>query len=198
MTRVPVSAASRSTKLSALIPDGWIEDEQTEQEPEEKTDTRIPGVPTVGHGDPPREGHGVIPTLTRGPEQMTTIEARARVARGAVLLDEKFPGWFRAIDIGTLDLTHACLCVIGQVRGNFYRDISRFTGENIAQSEFPKAEALGFWTAIKNPDGTYRDVADDYRTLQDAWIEAIADRLVVVEGQQAGAEVRELPCPTGV
>lgn len=44
---------------------------------------------------------------------MTTIEAR--VARGAAWLDEKYPGWFNVIDLGTLKLSDCHQCILGQV-----------------------------------------------------------------------------------
>ena len=38
-----------------------------------------------------------------------------RVAEGAAWLDSKRPGWHDDIDLGLLDMTSTCLCVLGQV-----------------------------------------------------------------------------------
>jgi hypothetical protein len=38
-----------------------------------------------------------------------------RVAAGADWLDEKYPGWFNSIDLGTLEISNCYRCVLGQV-----------------------------------------------------------------------------------
>lgn len=128
---------------------------------------------------------------------MNVTEARERVAKGAALLDRERPGWFTVINTGQFDMQTSCLCVIGQVCGNFYLDVHRFTGERCAQREYPKAEALGFWVACSSSDGTlnkFDAIADDYRFLQDAWIEAIADRLVTGGAKESETvQVQEAP-----
>lgn len=43
-----------------------------------------------------------------------------RVDRGAALLDEKRPGWWRHIDLDRLDIASACDCVVGQLGDGFY------------------------------------------------------------------------------
>lgn len=52
---------------------------------------------------------------------MSTIEER--VARGVACFDEKQPGWWktRHIDLGMLDMSRPCLCVVGQLspQGDF-------------------------------------------------------------------------------
>lgn len=42
-------------------------------------------------------------------------DTATRVARGAAWLDEKYPNWFQAIDLGTLELSDCRQCVLGQV-----------------------------------------------------------------------------------
>jgi len=49
---------------------------------------------------------------------MTPEIARERVARGAALLDEKIPGWFRSVDVDTLQISSCHLCVLGQLSGS--------------------------------------------------------------------------------
>ena len=43
------------------------------------------------------------------------MTAAERVARGAVLLDEKRPGWPYQIDLSMLELWDSCRCVLGQL-----------------------------------------------------------------------------------
>lgn len=43
------------------------------------------------------------------------MTAADRAARGAVLLDEKRPGWAAEIDLSVLVLDNACRCVLGQL-----------------------------------------------------------------------------------
>lgn len=45
-------------------------------------------------------------------ERLTAEEA---VRNGAMLLDEKYPEWYRHIDLDTLDIDNTCLCICGQL-----------------------------------------------------------------------------------
>jgi hypothetical protein len=40
-----------------------------------------------------------------------------RAAFGAAFLDEKRPGWWQLINLGTLDLQDGCTCIGGQLAG---------------------------------------------------------------------------------
>ena len=40
---------------------------------------------------------------------------KARVERGAALLDAEQPGWCERIDVPTLDMRNGCSCVLGQL-----------------------------------------------------------------------------------
>ena len=42
-----------------------------------------------------------------------TVEER--VARGAALLDEKMPGWYKRIDLGSLHMSSCHACILGQL-----------------------------------------------------------------------------------
>ena len=53
--------------------------------------------------------------------EQETIE---RVARGAALLDARYPGWEGYLDLGRLDMLNIDLCVAGQV-GNGVRNVTR-------------------------------------------------------------------------
>ena len=48
----------------------------------------------------------------------TTYEER--VAAGAALLDEKFPGWDAQIDLATLDIQRYTQCIGGQLCGTYW------------------------------------------------------------------------------
>lgn len=121
---------------------------------------------------------------------MTQQEARERVARGAALLDAKRPGWASRIDVGTLTLHDACGCIVGQLlcrrQGTlFWPSVERFIG-----GKNPDASVYGFVTPTLHPDeqdafnerlkvlGGNRAMSELYAPLQEAWIEAIADRLL--------------------
>lgn len=108
---------------------------------------------------------------------MTLEHARARVARGAAHLDGARPGWFNAIDTGALSMWCGGRCIVGQLakcHDNFdrsclalgftERDASRY-GCDLTPREWQECFSIA---------------GEDYRRmwapLQDAWIEAIADR----------------------
>lgn len=88
-------------------------------------------------------------------------EARARVHRGAAHLDQVRPVWWNEIDVGTLTIRDADDCVIGQLaHGNGWTSVSdQLTDCDVATAH-----------------GVYTNQHEDYPLLQDAWIEAIADR----------------------
>lgn len=97
---------------------------------------------------------------------MTQDEARARVAKGAAHLDRVRPGWFNRIDTGTLALRDPCGCIIGQLGDGMYR-------RGFVELNITSVVPFGFdlpWGGPDNPS--------NFQLLQDAWIEAIADRLL--------------------
>lgn len=49
--------------------------------------------------------------------QATTGKYAERIAKGAVFLDERQPGWRRRVDLDKLDLFSLDDCVLGQVYG---------------------------------------------------------------------------------
>ena len=120
---------------------------------------------------------------------MTQAEARERVARGAALLDENRPGWATVIDTGKLDLRHDCACILGQLEGSYnaaekawfpvQRRRPKWFG--LSESVEPdtnasRAIAVSFGFHNKRTKTAYSNY--EFRLLKDAWIEAIADRLV--------------------
>lgn len=124
---------------------------------------------------------------------LSVAEARIRVARGAAHLDTVRPGWHEQIDIGTLELKSACRCIMGQLsNGQGWRVVD----ESLARS-CRTAQAFGFlWDDDADDATTRADYEEvfirDYGVLQDAWIEAIADRRLATSHKQAPASgVRE-------
>lgn len=53
------------------------------------------------------------------PEQTTEDMPGERVNAGAAYLDGRNPVWFDAINLETLDMEHPCLCILGQLAGNY-------------------------------------------------------------------------------
>ena len=111
---------------------------------------------------------------------MSTIAGR--VSKGAQLLDEKRPGWWRDIDLLTLDIASRCGCVIGQVgglakaadRGLCYQVVSDRLGVGY-YDEIP----MGFEAAAtREESGLIRPnaVAAEYAALTEAWRDLIAKR----------------------
>lgn len=94
-----------------------------------------------------------------------TLAPRQRVAAGAVWLDETNPDWWRHIDLDRLDLVDACLCVLGQLHGNYWQATALHW--NTRESD---AARLGF-TAYPVGDGM-----DEFNELEAAWRDAVTDR----------------------
>lgn len=112
---------------------------------------------------------------------LTIDEARQRVAKGAAHLDQVRPGWFRQIDVGTLSLCDECRCIVGQLCGDFnefshLRALDLDTG-NVVELGFnlhPR-EIFNHETGFPFTDAQRKT---RWGYLQDAWIEAIAARLL--------------------
>jgi hypothetical protein len=51
-----------------------------------------------------------------------------RVNRGIALMDQKYPHWWRVLDIQTLDLRSTSNCVLGQVAGDFLDGMNTLFG----------------------------------------------------------------------
>lgn len=108
---------------------------------------------------------------------MITIEqARELVAKGAAHLDVVRPGWWNRIDVGTLTLHDPCGCIVGQLSGNqdFFRGCDSLEIDNPLALGFDTGkDAMPFDLAFQFGNPARRPY---YQSLQDAWIEAIADR----------------------
>lgn len=67
------------------------------------------------------------------------------VARGARLLDEKWPGWWQEINLSTLDLRSVCNCVLGQLGVDYSRASVQILGSPVAaESVNPDNNTTGF------------------------------------------------------
>lgn len=130
---------------------------------------------------------------------LTPEMARARVADGAALLDEKRPGWTASIDLAALKIASCTRCVLAQSLDGFESGLAALgLGGNGADWGF--ALHLSDWT-----DRPYGIATDEERRaqkaawalLQDAWLDAIADRTVPqVPIRKALPQVQEASCPT--
>lgn len=107
---------------------------------------------------------------------MTQDEARARVARGAALLDAKLPGWAGRVDIGLLSIESIRDCIVCQTaHKNFIKGL-RVLGayDDPAMFGFGRSDE----DRVCDKDGYWIG----WRLLQNEWIQQIADR-VVPKGQ---------------
>jgi hypothetical protein len=113
----------------------------------------------------------------------------ARVARGARFWDELQAGWEWVIDLEQFDMRDCDLCVLGQLRGYFYRVALEMSG-------FPPRDGMRAWVQFEaNPEacrwahdrGFYDDFEDpddeDFSALRRLWVAAIHAR----RGTAAGA-----------
>lgn len=112
---------------------------------------------------------------------LTQEEARTRVARGAAHLDQVRPGWHDRIDVGTLTLHDSCGCIVGQLipgttYGPSFTDGVCALGLNCSDDGGDDGWQRGVTLRmIEIMEDAFNDNVA-YRPLQDAWIEAIADR----------------------
>ncbi len=122
---------------------------------------------------------------------MTASEARSRVSKGALHLDQVRPGWAWQIDPGTLNLGHGCFCILGQLYGGYIAGTLHIPN--------PQGWPFGFDVAGEDYD-TSSELTACYRLLQDCWIEEIANRLLPssVEGQPAAVNGIEVVNACGV
>lgn len=122
-----------------------------------------------------------------------------RVARGVALLDRVRPGWWGAVDLGELDMTKSCGCVLGHVfrapggrawvDSGFARGVAQLadvarvfdpgsTGPMLSSAAKQFTIAHGF-DAQEDSAATGDYDAEDYFALQEAWTRVIAERQAV-------------------
>lgn len=103
---------------------------------------------------------------------MTTIEqARERVARGAELLDKKFPGWEGKINLETLNLASSEAgengCVLCQITKMPWVSALRAVGFRHIQELYGREHLYGFQS-----ESSFLD----YDMLDQAWRELLKER----------------------
>ena|SRR5436190_20425103 len=96
---------------------------------------------------------------------LSPAEATAFVSTAAKELDRATPGWAGKIDIGTLNIATSDCCIMGQLSEGGGKAWATFLG------------TTGLNYPVLSP-AVFSCVSEDYPLLQDAWIAAIADRLI--------------------
>lgn len=89
----------------------------------------------------------------------------AQIAKGVALLDHTRPGWRESVDLGTLNLSQADHCVLGQVFSGYYTGLKRL---DITTSN----EVVDHGFSVKYRTGSPRK---DFAKLTTEWIEALSD-----------------------
>lgn len=101
-----------------------------------------------------------------------TEDLTLAVKKGAHLLDEKYPEWHQSIDLDTLNLQRADLCVLGQLGRAHY---GSFDSEVDALGV--DAKEYGFDLAMDYPnqplDDWYKDRDGRWSTLTELWVNEI-------------------------
>lgn len=104
-----------------------------------------------------------------------------RVKAGAILLDGIKPGWFKNIDVFSLDLSTCEDCILGQLFGDYdgFREVlfPLQEGESTqkhADRTYPFMVSRGFCGDIHIPYDKYWGYFDE---LKKAWINEIDSRL---------------------
>lgn len=121
--------------------------------------------------------------------QLMPTSAAEAVANGAQLLDEKHPGWWRAIDLNTLMLSSCASCICGQLAvtsygattgsnatSNYLKYLNKLLGSRfrlaISKSKRRRDVVYGF----NVPDTSVTRIWS-YRDLEREWKHAIIARL---------------------
>ena len=141
---------------------------------------------------------------------MPTSPAEA-VANGAQLLDEKHPGWWRSIDLDTLDLANCTECICGQLAYTAYAHLKEdeFAIINLSTDRYLNYVNRLFGSRFKyafaknnrRKDVVYGfNVPDhtmsfpwDYDDLEKEWKTAIVSRLLADRVEIVTA-TREVEC----
>jgi hypothetical protein len=105
------------------------------------------------------------------------------VARGAALLDHKNPGWWRAINIGFLDMEKCTRCILGQLYGQYQHGLNQLEmwESNAARHGFyvmpPLPSSLPYEEEhMRNWVQANLEWARQWQALGDAWVTEIERR----------------------
>jgi hypothetical protein len=108
---------------------------------------------------------------------LTKEEAEIRVALGAALLDSRVPRWAAHIDTGSLHMAGCNKCILGQLAMSFWNGIQLLFDRMPDSPRTADSVDVQHGFSLDPIDGEWIRRAD-YLVLQDAWIAAIADRLI--------------------
>lgn len=111
---------------------------------------------------------------------MSEIDYAARVARGAALLDERWPSWATDIDLDTLDIQEGAACMTAQYAQSLnlapLRDNTAYEdGQNALGLDNEQYELHGF-NADRAADASVQTDMDGYDTLNRLWRDLITER----------------------
>jgi hypothetical protein len=81
------------------------------------------------------------------------------VRRGAELLDERLPGWRKAIDPDALDMSDGCDCILGAIFGDYDKGL-----DVLGLDPLREAQRYGF----------YLGPGQTWSKIQNAWLRVIA------------------------
>jgi hypothetical protein len=91
------------------------------------------------------------------------------VARGARLLDQKRPDWYRDINIDTLDMGVCYDCILGQL----YRDYGNGVHAVLAITDEPANYGFSIHREYGEPPASEKE----WKLLADVWIKEIQNRI---------------------
>lgn len=115
-------------------------------------------------------------------------EMDLNVERGAQLLDEQRPGWYRTITLDELNMGDSSCCIIGQqFQGNYYSGVSTLSELRRPRERWRWEVEHGFerpsllFFPTENPDDDVPIPTQDaeYEYLRKQWERQIQDRLIL-------------------
>ena len=83
-----------------------------------------------------------------------------RVQNGINFLDKERPGWYDAIDLDQLNMTHTYLCIVGQVYGDRDPTFTLFSFYKII-GDYKNAVEMGFDTG--GTDEAYSELENEWK-----------------------------------
>ena len=99
---------------------------------------------------------------------------QSRIEKGIKWLDKNEPGWFKKINLKTLDLSDGKKCIVGQTfKGFFTKVAEKWETPEVDQISFSKATQLGFallvTTSLSNEQQNEDDHNHNYDLLTALW-----------------------------
>jgi hypothetical protein len=108
-------------------------------------------------------------------------EIEQAVARGALLLDELFPGWMLRIT-KKLVMSSPCHCILGQLYGGYDQGKQRVFGQTLSSWMCSEESVSHGFDVSSNHLVGGPDMYDRYHLLEYAWIAAIQQRKEAANG----------------